>query len=270
MTLGLTHVGGEEWMSEINAALDLINAASLTLPAASSGETITGTSTTKAVTPASLMAALAALAFPIAMPAGKNTFLMGTVSSANDTSGVHLDGTTVTKAHGVAADTGGVALASGFVRASSSRLLIGTAISGAPNVSAAGIEGLLKFIVSANMGGNVGGVMGHLESEGTLTLTGSINVVKAAVAAFLDLAAGATVAASTVVSAFGVNPANFGTLTGRSAIVHVTAPVAGYWGSLFDISGLNGLATSAVGAIQDLHGVIYYNGVKYTFPLYRA
>lgn len=52
--LGLNHIGGEEWMAELNAALDLINAASLTLPAASSAETIAGAISNKAVTPAGL------------------------------------------------------------------------------------------------------------------------------------------------------------------------------------------------------------------------
>jgi hypothetical protein len=128
------------------------------------------------------------------------------------------------------------------------------------------------MIVSVNVGGNQGGVLGHLETAGTLTLTGSINTVKSGVASFVDLATGAVIAASTVVSAFGVNPANLTgvTKTGRLAIVHVTAPAGNYWDSLFDISGPNGIAAAAAGATQDKFGVIYCDGVKYTFPLYRA
>jgi len=194
---------------------------------------------------------------------------MGTLSSANDTSGVALS-SAKTKADQVCADTGGSALTAGNYRARVSRFLIGTAISSGADISTYGHENLLKMIASVNTGGNQGGALGHLESAGTLTLTGSINVVKAGVASFVDLATGATIAASTVVSAYGVNPANFGTVTGRTAVIHVTAPFAGTWGSLFDISGLNGLAAAAAGATQDLHGVIYKDGVKYTFPLYRA
>jgi hypothetical protein len=141
---------------------------------------------------------------------------MGTLSSANDTSGVALTATK-NKAAGIHADTGGAALTAGNIRAALSRFLIGTAISSGADISTYGHEALLKMIASVNVGGNQGGVLGHLESAGTLTLTGGINVVKAGVASFLDLATGATVAAGTVVSAFGVNPANFGTLTGRAS-----------------------------------------------------
>jgi hypothetical protein len=273
MTGSFVPEDGIDWKLKHEANQALIEAAVGTgsglMAVASDAEAIAGTSDAVALTPGNLVAAMAAFAFPIVMTKAGGLAL-GALSSANDTSGVALSASK-TKAAGIYADTGGAALqANDFVRAVAARLLIGTAITGGPNASAAGLEGLLKFIVSANMGGNVGGVMGHLESAGTLTLTGSINTVKAAVAAFLDLAAGATVAASTVVSAFGVNPANFGTLTGRSAIIHVTNPVSGSWGSLFDLSGNQGIATEAAGEVNDKFGVIYISGTKYTFPLSKA
>jgi len=194
---------------------------------------------------------------------------MGTLSSANDTSGVALS-SSKTKADQVCADTGGSALTAGNYRARVSRFLIGTAITSGADISTYGHEDLLKMIVSVNVGGNQGGVLGHLETAGTLTITGTINTVKAGVASFVDIATGGTIAANTVVSALGVNPANFGTVTGRTAIVHVTAPSAGTWGSLFDLSGDQGIAGSAAGATNDKFGVIYVDGVKYTFPLSRA
>lgn len=195
----------------------------------------------------------------------------GVVSSANDTSGVHLN-TAKTKVVGINADTGGVGLSvDGNYRAAEFRFLIGTAIASG-NISTYGSQGHLKMIANVNTGGNQAGALGHLESAGVITMTGSINLVKAGFASFVDLATGAVIAAGTVVSAFGVNPANFTgvTVNGRLALMHVTAPAGAFWGSLFDISGLNGLAVAAAGATQDLHGIIYYNGVKYTFPLYRA
>ena len=268
--------GGAEWV--IGAAGKLTFEAGATVAGlvaaatfASAAEIEAGTEAAKVIGPDQLKLALAALPYPITM-SKLGGFALGVLSSVNDTSGVAFSGSK-TKAMGVYADTGGVALTDGaFVRAVAARQLIGTAITGAPNVSAAGLEGLLKFIASANMGGNVGGVMGHLESAGTLTLTGTINTVKAAVAAFLDLATGATIAAGTVVSAFGVNPANLTGVvkTGRLAIVHVAAPAGNTWDSLFDISGPNGIAAAAAGAVQDKFGVIYCDGVKYTFPLSRA
>lgn len=194
---------------------------------------------------------------------------LGVLSSSADGSGVALS-SGLTKAAGIYADTGGAALTGGFERALQSRFLIGTAISSGADISTAGFEGLLKMIVSVNVGGNQAGVVGHLETAGTLTLTGSINTVKAGVSSFVDLAAGATIAAATVVSAFGVHPANFGTVTGRTAVVHVTNPVSGTWGSLFDLSGDQGLQGSAAGSTNDKFGVIYVSGVKYTFPLSRA
>jgi hypothetical protein len=252
---------GIDWMVQLEAA-------TLTTAPASDAENRTGTATDVACTPASMMAALAALAFPIAMTKA-GLFSLGTLSSANDTSGVALS-SSKTAAMRICADTGGAALTSGFERAIQGRFLLGTAITSGADISAAGIEGLLKMIVSVNVGGNHAGIMGHLESAGTLTLTGSINVVKAGVASFVDLATGATIAASTVVSAFGVNPASFGTVTGRTAIVHVTAPNAGAWGALFDLSGNQGIATSAAGSTNDKFGVIYVDGTKYTFPLSKA
>jgi hypothetical protein len=197
-------------------------------------------------------------------------YAQGVSSSSVDTAGVTLNAS-VTKAHGVYADTGGAALTDGIsVRASHARFLIGTAISATPNASAFGLEGQLKHIVSDNSGGNEAGIMGHFESQGTLTLTGSINTVRAAVSGFMDLAAGATIAANTVISGLGLHPANFGTKTGRAAAVHITNPVAGNWDSLFDVSGLNGIANAGLSGTQDRWGVIYCDGVKYTFPLTRA
>ena len=255
-------VQGIDWM------LDIENA-SLTTAPASDAQAKAGVATDVALTPANLMAALAALDFPIVASKTAATISLGTLSSANDTSGVALS-SSKTSALKICADTGGVALTGGFERAIQGRFLLGTAITSGADISAAGIEGLLKMIVSVNVGGNHAGIMGHLESAGTLTLTGSINVVKSGVASFVDLATGATIAAGTVVSAFGVNPENFGTVTGRTALIHATAPVAGAWGALFDLSGNQGIATSAAGSTNDKFGVIYIDGTKYTFPLSKA
>ena len=194
----------------------------------------------------------------------------GLLSSANDTSGVHLTAA-VTKAVAVHADTGGVALGAGFARAGLSRFLIGTAITSGADISAAGHEGLLKFTASANMIGNCGGVMGHLESVGTLTLTGNINTVKSGVASFVDLATGATVAASTVVSAFGVNAANLGTLTGRASIIHVANPMAGTWSALLDLSSATGCTQATVaGATPGPFIKVYINGTLHTLSTLTA
>jgi hypothetical protein len=200
-----------------------------------------------------------------------NCLNIGALSSANDTSGITVSAS-VSKVIGIHADTGGIALGAGFTRAALARFFIGTAITSGADISAAGFEGLLKFGASANMGGNCGGIMGHLESTGTLTLTGSINTVKAGVASFLDLATNATVAASTVVSAFGVNPANFGTvMTGRSAIIHVTNPMAGTWSAFLDLSSATGcVQDSAAGATPGKHLKIYLNGVLHTIPTVTA
>lgn len=199
------------------------------------------------------------------------TFKIGTLSSANDTSGVPLTAT-INKVVAINADTGGTALGAGNTRAAAFRFLLGTAITSGADISAYGAECLLKNIVSVNAGGNMGGVLGHFESAGTLTLTGSINTVKAGVASFLDLAANATVAAGTVVSAFGVNPANFGTtMNGRSAIIHVTNPMAGTWGSFLDLSTATGCTQdSAAGATTDKYLKVYINGTLYTIAMSTA
>jgi hypothetical protein len=232
-------------------------------------EVTTGTDTERAVTAAGVMAALGALAFPIVATKASG-YALGTLSSANDTSGVALSAAK-TFAHRVCADTGGAALAASFTRAMAARYLIGTAITSGADISTAGFEGLLKSIVSVNVGGNQGGVMGHYETAGTLTLTGSINTVKAGVASFLDLATGATVAAGTVVSAYGVNPANFGTLTGRASIIHVTNPMAGTWSSFLDMSTATGLTQdSAAGTVGDKFLKVYLNGVLYTIAMATA
>lgn len=197
-------------------------------------------------------------------------FTAGTLSSANDTSGVHLSAST-NAAQKVCADTGGAALTAGNVRATLSRFLIGTT-PGAVDVSTYGHESLLKFIASSNVGGNQAGVLGHLESAGTLTLTGTKNTVRAGVASFVDLAENATIAANTVVAAYGVNPANFGTTNnGRTSIIHVTNPMAGTWGSFLDMSDATGLTqNSAAGATGDKFLKVYLNGVLYTIAMVRA
>lgn len=228
---------------------------------ASAAEIETGTESAKVIAPDTLKAALAALPYKI---------LQGTLSSANDTSGVAVSAAN-SKAQAVHADSGGVALTAGNIRAALARMLIGTAINSVGgDISVSGHESLLKLIASVNVGGNLSGGMHHLKSAGTLTLTGTINTVRAAVGAFIDLAAGATVAAGTVISALGVHPANFGTCNGRKSIVHVTNPFAGAWDALFDVSGDQGIAAAAAGAVNDKHGVIYISGVKYTWPLVRA
>jgi hypothetical protein len=195
----------------------------------------------------------------------------GALSSANDISGVALTASK-SKAVGIHADSGGSALTAGNIRATLSRMLIGTAISSGADISTYGLEGLLKSIVSVNVGGNQGGVLGHYESAGTLTLTGSINTIKAGVAAFIDLAANATIAAGTVISAFGVNPANFGTTrNGRASIIHVTNPMAGVWDAFLDLSTATGLTQdSAVGATGDKWLKVYLNGVLYNIAMVRA
>jgi hypothetical protein len=195
---------------------------------------------------------------------------MGTLSSANDLSGVALTASK-SKAFAINADTGGSALTAGFVRAGVSRFLLGTAITSGADISTVGHEGLLKSIVSVNVGGNQAGVLGHYETAGTLTLTGSINTVKAGVASFLDIATGGTVAAGSVVSAFGVNPANFGTVTGRSAIIHVTNPMSGTWGSFLDLSTATGCTQdAAAGSTGGKHLKVYINGVLYTIAMVTA
>lgn len=205
------------------------------------------------------------------LAAYKGRIILGTLSSANDTSGIALSAT-VNKALAVHADSGGAALTAGNIRAGLSRMLIGTAISSGADISSYGHECLLKSIVSVNAGGNQGGVLGHYESAGTITLTGTINTVKAGVASFLDLAANTTVAANTVVSAFGINPANFGTtMNGRSAIIHVTTPMAGTWGSFLDLSDATGCTQdAAAGATGDKFLKVYVNGVLYTIAMATA
>jgi hypothetical protein len=259
-----TVIGGTLTISAAGT-LAIVNGATVTgltgqTTFASAAEIETGTESAKVIAPDTLKAALAAL---------PNKILMGVLSSENDVSGITVSAAN-SKALAVHADSGGAALLAGNVRAGLARMLVGTAITDGRNTSISGWEALLKMIVSVNVGGNRAGILAHLESAGTLTLTGSINTVLGAIMAFVDLAAGATVAAGTVLSAFGVNPANFGTVAGRTAIIHVTNPVAGAWGSLFDLSGDQGLAAAAAGAVNDKHGVIYASGVKYTFPLYRA
>lgn len=225
----------------------------------SGGITVTGTTTIAAGTLTGTLAG------------GTSSLItMGTLSSANDTSGVAL---TASKnaALKICADSGGVALTAGNIRATLNRMLIGTALTSG-DISVYGAECLLKSRVSVNTGGNQAGVLGHFESVNAVTLTGSINTVRAGVASFLDLATDATVAANTVVSAFGVNPANFGTtMTGRSAIIHVTNPMAGTWGSFLDLSTATGCTQdSAAGATGDKFLKVYLNGVLYTIAMARA
>jgi hypothetical protein len=255
-------IKGADWLIQLEGA-------TLTTAAASDAENITGTATDVACTPASMMAALAALAFPIAMTKVAQ-FTIGTLSSANDTSGVKLSAAK-TFASRVCADTGGAALAASFTRAAAARYLIGTAITSGADISTAGFEGLLKSIVSVNVGGNQGGLMGHYETAGTLTLTGSINTTKSGVTSFIDIATGGTVAANTVVSAYGVQPANFGTLTGRASIIHVTNPIAGTWSSFLDLSTATGLTQAeAAGSTADKFLKVYVNGVLYTIAMATA
>ena len=198
-----------------------------------------------------------------------NYFQFGVRSSANDTSGVTVSAA-VDQVFGVFADSGGVALTAGFIRSACSRMFVGTAISGGGDISITGQEGLVKFGASANIGGNVGGVMGHLETTGTLTLTGSLHCIKSAVAAFLDLASGTTIAASTVVSAFGVNAANLGTvMTGRSTIIHVTNPMASTWGSFAEFDSATGCtaAHASAGADGGIDLLVRVNGSAYAIRL---
>lgn len=194
----------------------------------------------------------------------------GAVSSSADGSGVPLSAS-VTAALSVCADTGSAALAASNTRAARFRYLIGTT-PGTGDISMYGAESLLKVIASSNTTGNWGGILGHLESQGTLTITGSVNTVRAGVASFLDLASGATVAGSTIVSAFGVNPANFGTtMTGRATIIHVTNPMASTWNSFLELSSATGCTQdTAAGASGHKYLKVYINGTLYTIDCVSA
>jgi hypothetical protein len=203
--------------------------------------------------------------FLIAMAAGVS-------SSAADGYGLALSAAN-TAALKIYADTGSAALAgSTNTRAAQFRYLIGTSPTAGGDISTYGAECQLKTIVDANVVGNQGGVCGHYETQGALTLTGSINSVKAGVASFLDLGAGAIVATNTVVSAFGVNPANFGTtMNGRSAIIHVTNPMAGTWTSFLSLSSATGCTQdAAAGTTGGKFLKVYLNGVLYTIAMVTA
>lgn len=193
---------------------------------------------------------------------------IATLSSANDTSGVALS---ASKTYGfrVCADTGGAALASGSVRAGVSRMIIGTAITSGADISTYGHECLLKSIVSVNVGGNQAGVLGHYESITGVTLTGNIDTVKAGVASFLDLATTTTIPTGAVVSAFGVNPANFGgAMSGRASIIHVTNPMSGTWSCFLDLGNVTGCTQdTAAGTTGGKFLKIYINSVLYTAAL---
>jgi hypothetical protein len=259
--------GSDKWIIGAGGTLEFEEGATVTglvatATFATAAEVKTATEEAKVISPKILADGLGDYASKI---------ILGTLSSSNDTSGIPLSAV-VNKAFAVHADSGGSALTAGNIRAALMRMLIGTAISGGADISTYGMEALLKSRVSVNVGGNQAGVLGHYESVNTITLTGSINTVKAGVASFLDLAANATVAAGTVMSAFGVNPANFGTtMNGRTAIIHVTNPMAGTWGSFLDLSTATGCTQdSAAGAVGDKFLKVCLNGVLYTIAMARA
>ena len=72
-------------------------------------------------------------------------------------------------------------------------------------------------------------------------------------------------------SAFGVNPANFGTLNGRAAVIHVPNPMAGAWSSFLELSSATGcVQDAAAGATPGKHLKLYINGVLHTIPTVTA
>lgn len=150
-------------------------------------------------------------------------------SANTDGSGIALSAA-YTSAVRVHADTGSAALAESNTRAAIFRYLVGTAPTAGANISTYGAQCQLKIVANSNVTGNQGGVCGYLETSGSITLTGSINAPKAGVISYVDVPSGVTIAASTFVSAFGVNACDLGgTHTGATSVLQIANPSAGGW-----------------------------------------
>jgi hypothetical protein len=166
-------------------------------------------------------------------------------------------------------DDGGVALTTGNLRASLSRLLITTAVTGG-SFTARALMGHTKVHASIISSGPIAGVEGYLECSGTGHIDRATGVRGVA-----DLPSGAVIHTSGVLSAFmGYSVDLGGTHTGKAVILDVPTPLAGTWDALLNIDATSGCTTAGTTKTTPGGVGVWLNaivaGTAYYIPCYAS
>jgi len=169
----------------------------------------------------------------------KGAVTNGTFVSAASGSGNVLS-SSVTGISKLYADDGGVALTSGSLRASLSRVLIDKAVT-AGTFTMRGAMGQVKIDASIVTSGPVAGVEGYIESSATGVVGGHFTGVRGCA----DLPADAVIASGGVLSAFLASSVTLGgTHTGNAVVLDVPAPGAGVWDYFMNIAASTGITAA--------------------------
>jgi hypothetical protein len=167
---------------------------------------------------------------------------VGEFSSATAGSGLKLSSSR-TAAMRVYTDDGGVALTATVYRAIIGRHLHATALT-TGDISVFGVQGHFKAVANCYGISMVGGVWAYNESSGSISVGCTIQGLYSGLVARVDAPSGVTIAASSYVSAIGIDADLGGTHTGKAAVLHIKNPVAGVW----DYFAVFNTATGAIAA----------------------
>ena len=163
------------------------------------------------------------------------TFVSATIGSGNVLS------SSVTAIERVHADDGGVALTTGSLRGSLSRVLIDTAVVGG-SFTMRGSMGQVKVDASVVTSGPVAGVEGYVELTSTGVCGGNFTGVRGCV----DVVASGVIASGKVLSAFLASSTDMrGTHTGNAVVLDVQVPNAGgVWDYFMNIPAATGITSA--------------------------
>jgi hypothetical protein len=161
-------------------------------------------------------------------PTSTGAFEIGDFATSNNDVFFALDQTTRPKALDICCDDGGTAIGAGSdVMPLRARMLIRTAISGTPDLSIHGLEGILKYSgVAVTAASNQAGVWAYFES-----VTGaSFQGIASGLFAMVSLPTGATLNSGGVLAGINIGADSLaGTSTGDMSCIYIGNPGAGTW-----------------------------------------
>jgi hypothetical protein len=186
--------------------------------------------------------------------------------------GVALDSADGKKHFGLAVfgDDAGTELSAGWVSSIFGSYVIYTAVTPSVNLSAFGVAGQLHIGASVSTIGNLAGVYGVVEGDGSETITGNAFGVLAG----FTLGASQTLASGYYMGGIMVGGSNNGTTTGLVVGMFMQNPSGNQFDAAFAFgqdSQMAGVVTAAAVSGSNTHKLkVYAGGTLYYIPMYTA
>lgn len=188
---------------------------------------------------------------------------VGEFSSATAGSGLALSSNR-SAAFRVYSDDGGVALTTGAYRCAIARHLHATALT-TGDISIYGFQGQIKAVANCSGISKFAGVWAYAESSGSISIGCAVGGIWAGLVARVDAPSGVTIAASSYVSAIGIDADLGGTHTGKASCIHIVNPMAGVWDAFLSLDTTTGvIADVGAGGGTSKYLKVLLNGVAYS------